>query len=382
MAAASNCLRLQSAFSCGLSRSSAHCQTPHWSNAGDSCNLGFARPSLTPAFGGVHSVYSGSSPRAHPCNQEDRLPSTFRVCKAGRQCRPLRNSHFLGSVNSLLQQGSRPTNQGSQSSRIVNEASTEVGEPKQRTKLLNPTSITVPLGDRTITIETGRMGRQANGAVMVTDGETVLYCTACADNRPCEPGDFAPFQVHYQERFSAAGRTTGGFIKREGRPRDNEVLISRLVDRPLRPMCAKGFNYETQVLVWVLSYDGVHSPEPLAILAAGAALAISDIPSTKPVAGVRVGMRGKVSGSIGLKLEFRILLENSSTIAENGTSFRPLQNCRELKLFSTALLMTQFSIHVNKGKPQMLYLDVLSAFRSVAMLSCCVPAEYVLSCLS
>jgi hypothetical protein len=335
MAAASNCLRLQSVFSCGASRSSADCQTPRWSNAGDSCNLGFARPSTpgTPAFGGMHSVYSGSSPRAHPCNEEVRLPSTFRACKAGRQCRPLRNSFFLGSVNSLLQQSSRSTNRGPQSLRILNEASTEVGEPKQRTKLLNPRSITVPLGDRTITMETGRMGRQANGAVMVTDGETVLYCTACADNRPCEPSDFAPFQVHYQERFSAAGRTTGGFIKREGRPRDNEVLISRLVDRPLRPMCTKGFNYETQVLVWVLSYDGVHSPEPLAILAAGAALAISDIPSTKPVAGVRVGMRGKVSGSIGLKLDSRCLLENSSTVAENGTSFQSLQNCGELELF-------------------------------------------------
>lgn len=139
----------------------------------------------------------------------------------------------------------------------------------------------------------GRMGRQANGSVTVTDGETVLYCTACADHRPCEPGDFAPLSVHYQERFSAAGRTTGGFIKREGRPRDNEVLVSRLVDRPLRPMCDKGFNYETQVLVWVLSYDMEHSPEPLAILAAGAALAISDIPTKKAVAGVRVGMTGE-----------------------------------------------------------------------------------------
>ncbi|GJP53314.1 hypothetical protein CLOM_g12467 [Closterium sp. NIES-68] len=134
------------------------------------------------------------------------------------------------------------------------------------------------------------MGRQANGAVTVTDGETVLYCTVCASEEESEPSDFVPLSVNYQERFSAGGRTSGGYFKREGRPKDHEILVSRLIDRPLRPMVAKGFNHEVQVLSWLLSYDGEHSPDALAITAAGAALAVSDIPLAGIVAGVRVGM--------------------------------------------------------------------------------------------
>ncbi|BFI33697.1 polyribonucleotide nucleotidyltransferase [Marchantia polymorpha subsp. ruderalis] len=157
-------------------------------------------------------------------------------------------------------------------------------------RILKPSSITIPVGDREITIETGLIGRLANGAVTVTDGETIVYTTACTASDAVEPSDFVPLTVNYQERFSAAGRTSGGFIKREGRTRDHEVLVCRLIDRPIRPMIAKGFNHETQILSWVLSYDGLHTPEPLAITAAGAALALSDIPIAKPVAGVRVGL--------------------------------------------------------------------------------------------
>ncbi|KAL2631818.1 hypothetical protein R1flu_016504 [Riccia fluitans] len=155
---------------------------------------------------------------------------------------------------------------------------------------LKPSSITIPVGNREITVETGLIGRLANGAVTVTDGETILYTTACTAAESVEPSDFIPLTVNYQERFSAAGRTSGGFIKREGRARDHEVLVCRLIDRPIRPMIAKGFNHETQILSWVLSYDGRHTPEPLAITSAGAALALSDIPISKTVAGVRVGL--------------------------------------------------------------------------------------------
>lgn len=125
---------------------------------------------------------------------------------------------------------------------------------------------------------------------MARAGDTVIYTTACADWSQRGDGSFLPLQVQYMERFSAAGMTAGGFIKRDGRQKDNEVLTSRLVDRPLRPMFEKGWSTETQVLQWVISFDGKNSPEPLAITAAGAALAISDIPLLKPVAGVRVGM--------------------------------------------------------------------------------------------
>lgn len=162
--------------------------------------------------------------------------------------------------------------------------------PASPSQLLHPISVTIPVGNREIVVETGLIGRQANGAVTVTDGETVLYTTVCASKEPSEPSDFVPLSVQYQERFSAAGRTSGGFIKREGRARDHEILVCRLIDRPIRPMIAHGFHHETQILVWVLSYDGLHSPDPLAITSAGAALAVSDIPMSKPVAGVRVGL--------------------------------------------------------------------------------------------
>lgn len=151
-----------------------------------------------------------------------------------------------------------------------------------------------------IKIETGEIARQANGAVTLADGETIILATACASPPPLPSGgqasaqqgdgSFVPLQVNYSERFSAAGRTTGSFFKRDGRPKDSETLVSRLVDRPLRPNFEKGWSSETQVLLWVVSYDGVHSPEPLAITAAGAALAVSDIPLVKAVVGARVAL--------------------------------------------------------------------------------------------
>ncbi|XP_047315408.1 polyribonucleotide nucleotidyltransferase 1, chloroplastic [Impatiens glandulifera] len=153
-----------------------------------------------------------------------------------------------------------------------------------------PISVKIPYGDREILIETGHMGRQASGAVVVTDGETIVYTTVCLADVASEPSDFFPLYVNYQERFSAAGRTSGGFFKREGKTKDNEVLICRLIDRPLRPTMVKGFYHETQILSWVLSYDGLHSPDSLAVTAAGIAVALSEVPNTKAIAAVRVGL--------------------------------------------------------------------------------------------
>lgn len=156
----------------------------------------------------------------------------------------------------------------------------------------HPYSIKIPVGDRHILVETGHIGRQASGAVTVTDGETIVYASVCMADVPSEPSDFFPLFVNYQERFSAAGRTSGGFFKREGRTKDHEVLICRLIDRPLRPTMLKGFNHETQILSWVLSYDGLHSPDSLAVTAAGIAVALSEVPNSKAVAGVRIGLIG------------------------------------------------------------------------------------------
>ncbi|KAL6555265.1 Purine nucleoside phosphorylase [Orobanche gracilis] len=151
-----------------------------------------------------------------------------------------------------------------------------------------PYSLKIPVGDR----HTGHMGRQASGAVTVTDGETIVYTTVCLSDVPSEPSDFFPLYVNYQERFSAAGRTSGGFFKREGRTKDHEVLICRLIDRPLRSTMLKGFYHETQVLSWVLSYDGLHSPDSLAVTAAGIAIALSEVPNSRAIAGVRIGLIG------------------------------------------------------------------------------------------
>ncbi|KAH7661552.1 Polyribonucleotide nucleotidyltransferase protein [Dioscorea alata] len=111
-------------------------------------------------------------------------------------------------------------------------------------------SVKIPIGDRHILVETGHIGRQASASVTVTDGETIVYSSVCLADVPSEPSDFFPLSVNYQERLSAAGRTSGGFFKREGRAKDHEVLICRLIDRPLRPTMPKGFYYETQLLSW------------------------------------------------------------------------------------------------------------------------------------
>jgi len=141
-----------------------------------------------------------------------------------------------------------------------------------------------------ILMQTGKIGRLAAGAVEVTRGDTVLYATAARDDDIKENIDFLPLSVEHIERFSSAGLTSGAFNKRDGRPAEHEILTCRLIDRPLRPLIAPGWRHETQLLSWVLSYDGLRSCDPLAITASAAALYLSDVPLLKPVAGVQVGM--------------------------------------------------------------------------------------------
>ncbi|CUI17019.1 Polyribonucleotide nucleotidyltransferase [Candidatus Protochlamydia naegleriophila] len=150
-------------------------------------------------------------------------------------------------------------------------------------------TISVQVGAQEIVFETGKIARQAGGAVVVRCGETIVFTSACAAPTADPETDFFPLRVDYQEKFSSAGKTLGGFIKREGRPTEREILVSRLIDRPLRPMFEEGYYNEVQILSYVWSYDGVHSPEPLAICGASAALVISDAPLIKPVGAVRVG---------------------------------------------------------------------------------------------
>jgi len=151
-------------------------------------------------------------------------------------------------------------------------------------------SITISVGGKNIIFETGKIARQAHGSVVVRSGETILFNTACRASQASEEIDFFPLRVDYQEKFSSAGKTLGGFIKREGRPTEKEILVSRLIDRPIRPMFEEGYFNEVQLLSYVMSYDGIHAPEPLAICGVSAALALSDIPLIKPVGAVRVGL--------------------------------------------------------------------------------------------
>lgn len=148
----------------------------------------------------------------------------------------------------------------------------------------------VSIAGRDIVFETGKIARQAGGSVLVRSGDTILLATACGAPPPSETTDFLPLRVDYQEKSSAAGRTLGGFIKRDGKLSEREILLSRLIDRPIRPMFPDGYFNEVQLLVYVLSYDGTHTPDPLAICAASAALVISDIPLVKPIGAVRVGL--------------------------------------------------------------------------------------------
>ncbi len=152
-------------------------------------------------------------------------------------------------------------------------------------------SVEVDLGSgRSLTIETGKMAKQASGAVVVRSGDSVVLVTAVTADKPKVGASFFPLTVDYREYTYSAGRFPGGFIKREGRPTEKEVLTSRLIDRPIRPLFPEGYSHETQVIGMVLSADPVRDPSTLAIVGAGASLAISDIPFAHVLGGVRVGM--------------------------------------------------------------------------------------------
>src|ERR1700687_3770547 len=151
-------------------------------------------------------------------------------------------------------------------------------------------TVEIDLDGQKITPERGKIAKQANGAVVVRSGDTVVLVSACANEEPKANAAFFPLTVDYREYTYAAGKFPGGFIKREGRPSEKEILTSRLIDRPIRPLFPEGYMNESQVIAMVLSADPQRDPSTLAIIGAGAALAISDIPFQHVLGGVRVGM--------------------------------------------------------------------------------------------
>ncbi|MDP6152850.1 MAG: polyribonucleotide nucleotidyltransferase, partial [Phycisphaeraceae bacterium] len=151
------------------------------------------------------------------------------------------------------------------------------------------TRVEMELGGRTLSIETGKMAKQADGAVIVQYGETVILGTA-VHAAPRAGIDFFPLTVDYREKTSAVGKFPGGFRKREGAPNQKEILTMRNIDRPIRPLFPKGYFDEVQIQCWVLAADGQNEPDVLAGIAASAALSISSIPFEGPVGNVRVGL--------------------------------------------------------------------------------------------
>ena len=154
-----------------------------------------------------------------------------------------------------------------------------------------PHKVSVELGGRPLTLETGKIARQANGAVVARYGDTVVLVTACMDRRP-NLKDFLPLTVDYREYTYSAGKIPGGFFKREGRPSEREILTCRLIDRPLRPLFPEGWRNETQIVAMVLSADSENDPDVIAVTGASAAAYCSDLPFDKPIAAVRVGLLG------------------------------------------------------------------------------------------
>ncbi|MCK4231636.1 polyribonucleotide nucleotidyltransferase, partial [candidate division WOR-3 bacterium] len=143
------------------------------------------------------------------------------------------------------------------------------------------------IGGRRLLIEAGDLAKQANGAVRIQYGDTVLLLTACYKEEQAQSFGFLPLTVDYREYYSAAGKIPGGFFKREGRPREREILISRMIDRPIRPLFPADFNHEIQIIGFLLSHDGQNQPDPIAITGASAALMLSELPFDGPIAAVR-----------------------------------------------------------------------------------------------
>ncbi|MCX7353920.1 MAG: polyribonucleotide nucleotidyltransferase [Alphaproteobacteria bacterium] len=172
-------------------------------------------------------------------------------------------------------------------------------------------------GGRTLVLETGKIARQADGAVLVTYGETTVLCTAVGAKKPREGIDFFPLTVNYQEKTFAAGKIPGGFFKREGRPTEKEVLTSRLIDRPIRPLFADGFRNETQIVATTLSHDLENDPDIVALVGTSAALTISGIPFLGPIAAARVGY---IDGQYVLNPRIEDLVNSKLDLVVAGTA--------------------------------------------------------------
>ena len=224
-------------------------------------------------------------------------------------------------------------------------------------------SLTLPDG-RVITLETGRMARQADGAVLLTCGGTALLATVVA-NKDARPGvDFLPLSVEYKEKFAGAGRVPGGFLKREGRPSDREVLVCRLVDRVLRPLFPDDFHAEIQVIITMLSFDPATAPESLAGLAASAAISISNIPFNGPMSEVNIA---RVNGEFVINPSYAQLEVADMEIMVGATADSVVMVEGEMKEVSEDEMLEAIQIGHNAIKEQVALQSALAAMVPSAM---------------
>ena len=210
------------------------------------------------------------------------------------------------------------------------------GGAEQETDMFEITREEIEWGGRPLILETGKIARQADGAVLATYGETTVPATVVGERKP-KPGlDFFPLTVNYQEKTYAAGKIPGGFFKREGRPSEKETLVSRLIDRPIRPLFIKGFKNETQVIATVLSHDMENDPDIVAMVAVSAALTISGLPFMGPIAAARVGYIG---GEYKLNPMIDEMIESDLDLVVAGTADAVMMVESEAKELSEDIML-------------------------------------------
>jgi len=191
-------------------------------------------------------------------------------------------------------------------------------------------------GGRKLTLETGRVARQADGAVLATYGDTTVIATVVAAKQPKEGIDFLPLTVNYQEKFYAAGRIPGGYFKREGRPTEKETLTSRLIDRPIRPLFADGWRCDTQIIITTLSHDLENDPDIVAMVAASAALTLSGAPFMGPIGGARVGF---INNEYVLNPQIEEMAESQLDLVVAGTKDAVLMVESEAKELTEEIML-------------------------------------------
>ncbi|MEI6628572.1 MAG: polyribonucleotide nucleotidyltransferase, partial [Alphaproteobacteria bacterium] len=189
---------------------------------------------------------------------------------------------------------------------------------------------------RKLVLETGKIARQADGAVLATYGGTTVLCTVVARKKPNENANFFPLTVHYQEKTFATGKIPGGFLKREGKPADSEALKSRLIDRPIRPLFPDGFYNEVQIICTVLAYDFENDTDITALVGASAALAISGVPFAGPVGAARIGY---INNELVLNPKFEAMKSSGLDLVVAGTKEGVLMVESEAKELSEALML-------------------------------------------